>query len=62
VIRRKQQSISAFDVFLPRNMWKERNRRVFEGKVGLPQRVLQLIKDELATRAVACGLEGRIAN
>jgi hypothetical protein len=29
------------------NIWKERNRRVFERKTATPKRILQLIKDEL---------------
>ncbi|KAF8658162.1 hypothetical protein HU200_059634 [Digitaria exilis] len=35
------------------NIWKERNRRVFENQCGTPQRVLALIK-EVKMRSVAC--------
>jgi ABC-type histidine transport system ATPase subunit len=38
------------------NIWKERNRGVFEGTSETPQRVLGMIKDELKTRSVACGV------
>jgi hypothetical protein len=37
------------------NIWKERNRRVFEQKNALPRSILQQIKDEMATREIACG-------
>jgi hypothetical protein len=36
------------------NIWKERNRRIFEAKTATPRRVFQLIKDEMALRASAC--------
>jgi hypothetical protein len=36
------------------NIWKERNRRVFERKTVTTRRILQLIKDKLATRLAAC--------
>jgi hypothetical protein len=36
-------------------VWKERNRRIFEGVAARPARVLQLIKDDLKLREVACG-------
>jgi hypothetical protein len=36
-------------------LWKERNRRVFEGKVAEPRVVLQLIKEAMQLRFRACG-------
>lgn len=36
------------------NIWKERNRRIFDGVSSSPRRVLQLIKDEMALRFDAC--------
>jgi hypothetical protein len=35
------------------NIWKERNRRIFESTTSTPRRVLQLIKDEMALRSSA---------
>jgi len=37
------------------NIWKERNRRVFELKQGTPSEVLHEIKMEIETRSLACG-------
>ncbi|OEL32910.1 hypothetical protein BAE44_0006069, partial [Dichanthelium oligosanthes] len=37
------------------NLWKERNRRVFEGKSAQPQQVVVFIKEEMALRRQACG-------
>jgi hypothetical protein len=37
------------------NLWKERNRRVFEKKTATPRRVVELIKEEIAFRVAACG-------
>jgi hypothetical protein len=36
------------------NIWKERNRRIFEGKTVPPSRVLQIIKEEMTLRSSAC--------
>jgi hypothetical protein len=36
------------------NIWKERNRRIFDGKSATTSRVVQLIKDEMSVRAAAC--------
>ena len=37
------------------NIWKARNRRVFDNKILLPVEVLHEIKDEVHCRTVACG-------
>lgn len=37
------------------NIWKERNRRTFEGRSVLPPQVLRFIKDEMALRVKATG-------
>jgi len=37
------------------NLWKEGNRRTFEGKEAEPLVVLQLIKEETDLRFRACG-------
>jgi hypothetical protein len=39
------------------NIWKERNRRVFDSIASTPHRVLQLVKDEMATGFTACEME-----
>ena len=37
------------------NLWKERNRRIFEGKEADPVTVFQFIREEMGLRAQACG-------
>jgi len=37
------------------NIWKERNRRIFEGKLQGPLQVFLLIKEEVGFRVQACG-------
>jgi hypothetical protein len=39
------------------NLWKERNRRVFEGERTTSSRILHLIKEELAICASACEVQ-----
>jgi hypothetical protein len=36
------------------NIWKERNRRVFEQFTARPTRILALIKEEVSLRITAC--------
>jgi len=38
-----------------RNLWKERNRRIFDAKTGTPGLVLGFIKEDVALRRAACG-------
>lgn len=52
--KEKKQRV-AYLIYNAWNIWKERNRRIFEGKSSRPTRVLQLIKDEMALRDSACG-------
>ncbi|CAN6296602.1 unnamed protein product [Urochloa humidicola] len=44
-IRRSKATIMIYTVW---NIWKERNRRVFEGISATPQRVMALIKEEMS--------------
>jgi hypothetical protein len=37
------------------NLWKERNRRIFQGLFSTTATVVQMIKDELQLRATALG-------
>jgi hypothetical protein len=46
---------AAYLIYAAWNLWKERNRRIFDGVLSTPSRVLQLIKDEMAQRESACG-------
>jgi hypothetical protein len=37
------------------NLWKEMNRRIFGGVFAAPARVVELIKEEMKLRLLACG-------
>jgi hypothetical protein len=37
------------------NLWKERNRRIFDHRSASPSAVLTLIKEEISLRRLACG-------
>ena len=50
--RRKVAALLMYTVW---NLWKERNRRIFEGKVANPRMVLQLITEEVNLLTRACG-------
>jgi hypothetical protein len=39
------------------NLWKERNRSVFDRALLPPLTILSLIKEEVKPRALACGQE-----
>jgi hypothetical protein len=51
---KQQQKKATIMIYATWNLWKERNRRVFEGVSATPSRVVQLIKDEMSLRATAC--------
>ncbi|KAF8709949.1 hypothetical protein HU200_029669 [Digitaria exilis] len=40
-------------IYTASNVWKERNRRVFEGKSASPSAIINLIKEEANIRALA---------
>ncbi|KAF8781126.1 hypothetical protein HU200_001103 [Digitaria exilis] len=48
--------IASLLIYTAWNIWRERNRRIFEGKSALP-RVVALIKEEVHLRNQACGGE-----
>jgi hypothetical protein len=55
LLKKTKQKLASLLIYTAWNIWKERNRRVFEGVMVLPSRVLSLIKEELQLRQVACG-------
>ena len=46
---------AALMIYAAWNIWKERNRRVFNQKYGTPQEVLQEVNREVNDRKQACG-------
>ena len=48
-------SVAAIQLYSAWNIWKERNRRVFDQKSLQPPQVFQLIREEVNLRRVACG-------
>jgi len=52
---KEQRHVAAILMYTAWNIWKERNRRIFEGKSAEPRVVLQLIKEEVLLRVRACG-------
>jgi hypothetical protein len=51
---KQQQKKATIMIYATWNLWKERNRRVFEGVSETPSRVVQLINDEMSLRATTC--------
>lgn len=49
--KRDRASLMIYTVW---NIWKERNRRVFQGQSDTPHRVFALIKEEMKMRNMAC--------
>jgi hypothetical protein len=52
------RQVAALLIYISLNLWKERNRRIFEGVTASPVRVLNLIKEEMKLRMVATGEDG----
>jgi hypothetical protein len=53
--KRLKQHLASLMIYTAWNIWKERNRRIFDGVTASPFRVLNLIKEELKLRRLACG-------
>ncbi|OEL15981.1 hypothetical protein BAE44_0023001, partial [Dichanthelium oligosanthes] len=53
--KNQRRITAALLMYVAWNLWKERNRRVFEGAAHDPLHVLYLIKEEIALRRQACG-------
>ena len=52
----KRNRVAAILIYTAWNIWNERNRRIFQGVVQALQRILGLIKEEMALRQQACEL------
>jgi hypothetical protein len=50
-----KRSVAAALIYTAWNLWKERNRRIFDQVSVLPAHVLVLIKEEIKLRDLACG-------
>jgi hypothetical protein len=53
--KKLKQHLASLMIYTTWNIWKERNRRIFDGVTASPFRVLNLIKEELKLRRLACG-------
>ncbi|WVZ67318.1 hypothetical protein U9M48_016414 [Paspalum notatum var. saurae] len=49
------KTISGILMYIVWNIWKERNRRIFDGKSASPTTVFSRAKEEMALRRAACG-------
>ncbi|CAN6246948.1 unnamed protein product [Urochloa humidicola] len=55
--KKLKQKRATLLIYTAWNVWKERNRRIFEGVTALPSTILQLIKEDIRVRQLACGGE-----
>jgi predicted negative regulator of RcsB-dependent stress response len=46
---------AALLIYVAWNLWKERNRRIFQSYSMQPSQIMQEIKSEVWMRTVACG-------
>jgi hypothetical protein len=53
--KKAKQKVVSLLIYTSWNIWKERNRRIFEGTAARPSRVLVVIKEEMKLRDLACG-------
>jgi len=50
----QRHPVAAVLMYTTWNMWKERNRRVFDSKSLQPHNVFSIIKEEVLLRRIAC--------
>ena len=53
--KEERRTWAAINMYTVWNLWKERNRRIFEGKETDPVIVFQFMREEMGLRAQACG-------
>lgn len=55
--RNMKKKVASLMIYTACNIWRERNRRIFEAKSAMPMRVVTMIKDEARLCYQACGGE-----
>ncbi|RCV45414.1 hypothetical protein SETIT_9G452100v2 [Setaria italica] len=55
VTKDKNRMVAALLIYTIWNLWKERNRKIFEGARCSPLKVFNFIRKEVALRQMACG-------